>query len=89
MAQSVGALGCGPKELGSTPSHLTEKDNTDNGERMLIAVLVTLFMLNILTGFALYRVWVWVKLSAAIGHPFALVGSTVAMEQALKVLTQK
>ena len=57
---------------------------------MLVALLLSLSIsLNVITAAAIYRVWLWVKISANIGHPFALFGSTRGLENALRLVTRK
>ena len=54
---------------------------------MLVALFLTVSLtLNVLTLAMIYRLWLWVRLSALVGEPFALFGSTVGMSQALHIM---
>lgn len=54
---------------------------------MLVALLLTLSItMNVLALGMIYRLWLWVRLSALLGEPFALFGSTLGMSQAITIL---
>lgn len=57
---------------------------------MLVALFLTVSLtLNVLTLAMIYRLWLWVRLSALVGEPFALFGSTVGMSQALRIMSAR
>lgn len=56
---------------------------------MLIVALLTLSItMNVINLFAAYRSWLWCRVSASVGHPFAF-ASTRALKSAWDILRVK
>jgi len=53
---------------------------------VLVALLLTLSIsLNVITAAAVYRLWLWARVTAAIGTP-AILGSSRGLEAAVRIV---